>query len=396
VAIFIDLPRWPAHGRLWSHLVSDSTLAELHEFAARHEVPRRGFERDHYDVPAEMYAALVSAGAIPISSREVVRLLESAGLRKRKSVAMARRRAGRELLVPPPLRPGDLVAVPAMAGVVPAERLAKGVARLESWDLRVRTGPHVFDRHRELAYLAGSDADRAADFTAAWMDPDVSAVMPARGGYGTQRVLDLLDWRRLAEADPKWLVGFSDVTALHEAAATYLGLATVHGHVVTSLGGASAVSAEGLRSLLMRPETVHELFGESDIEVVVPGRATGVLTGGNLAMLASGVGTSSSRTAHGGIVLLEDIDEPPYRIDRLLTQLLRAGWFDGVRGVVVGAFTDCGPREEVAAVLRERLAPLGVPMVSGFDTGHIDTMVSVPFGVRAILDTDGRSLRLTW
>lgn len=396
MAIFIDLPTWPAHGRLWSHLISDSSLAELHEFAARHDVARRGFERDHYDVPAEMYAALVSAGAAPIPSREIVRRLDSAGLRKRKSVAMARRRAGRELLVPPPLRPGDLVAVPAMAGVVPADRLAKGMARLESWDLRVRPGRHVLDRHGELAYLAGSDGDRAADFTAAWMDPDVSAVMPARGGYGTQRVLDLLDWRRLAEADPKWLIGFSDVTALHAAAQTHLGLATVHGHVVTSLGGASAASADGLRHLLMRPETVHELFEGSDIEVVVPGRAVGVLTGGNLAMLASDVGTLSSRSARGGIVILEDVDEPPYRIDRLLTQLLRAGWFDGVRGLVVGAFTDCGPREEVGAVLRERLAPLGVPMVSGFETGHIDTMVSVPLGVPAALDTDARSLRLTW
>jgi muramoyltetrapeptide carboxypeptidase len=396
VGIFIDRPTWPAHGRLWSHLVSDATLAELHEFAARHGVPRRGFERDHYDVPSEMYAALLAAGAAPVSSRDVVRRLYSAGLRRRKSTALAKRRPGRQLLVPPTLQAGDLVAVPAMAGVVPAERLAQGVARLESWGLQVRPSDHVLDLHPGLPYLAGTDADRAADFTAAWMDPAVAAVVLARGGYGTQRVLDLLDWRRLAESDPKWLVGFSDVTALHEAAATWLGLVTVHGHVVTSLGRASATSAERLRRILMQPESVHELLDGSDIEVVVPGRATGVLTGGNLSMLASGTGTPSSRPARGGIVVLEDVDEHPYRIDRLLTQLLRAGWFDGVRGVVLGAFTDCGPREEVTAVLRDRLAPLGVAMVSGFDTGHTNTMVSVPFGVSATLDTDSRSLIVSW
>jgi muramoyltetrapeptide carboxypeptidase len=279
-----------------------------------------------------------------------------------------------------------------MAGVVPPEPLAEGRARLESWGLRVRIGDHVLDRHRGLDYLAGTDADRAADFAAAWADPEVKAVMPARGGYGTQRVLDLLDWRRLAEAAPKHLVGFSDVTALHQAVASCLGLATVHSHVVTSLGRASDASAESLRRLLMEPETVHELLDRNAVDVVVPGRARGVLVGGNLALLASEVGTSLSRPARGGIVLLEDIDEAPYRIDRLLTQLLRSGWFDDVRGIVAGAFTGCGPRDQVEAVLEERLVPLGVPMVKGVDVGHTSTTASIPLGVPATLDTDRRSL----
>jgi muramoyltetrapeptide carboxypeptidase len=396
VTILIDPPVWPAHERLWSHLVSDTSLAELHEFATRHGLPRSGFERDHYDAPAHLYEAMLAAGAVPVSSRDLVRRLQSAGLRRRKSSAMARRPPGRELLRPPPLRPGDLVAVPAMAGVVPPDKLANGLARLESWGLRVRVGGHVFDRHASLAYLAGSDADRAADFTAAWMDPDVSAVMPARGGYGTQRVLDLLDWRRLAEAEPKHLVGFSDVTALHSAVATRLGLATIHSHVVTSLGGATRASADSLRRMLMQPETVRDLLEGSDPEVVVPGRTTGVLTGGNLALLSSDVGTPLSRAAQGGIVVLEDVDEAPYRIDRLLTQLLRSGWFDAVRGIVVGEFTDCGPHDQVDGVLEDRLAPLGVAMVKGLDAGHTDTMVSVPLGVAATLDTDRRSLTLNW
>jgi muramoyltetrapeptide carboxypeptidase len=393
--ILIDPPLWPAHGRLWSHLVSDSSLAELHEFAERHGLPRRGFERDHYDAPEELYESLRAAGATPVTSRELVRRLQSSGLRRRKSGAMGRRVPGRQLLRPAPLRRGDLVAVPAMAGVVPRERLEEGRARLESWGLRVRVGDHVLDRHDRLSYLAGTDADRAADFAAAWMDPEVRAVMPARGGYGTQRVLDLLDWRLLAEAAPKHLIGFSDVTALHQAVASRLGLASIHSHVVTSLGIASPESAESLRRLLMEPDTVRELFQDRAVDVVVPGRARGVLVGGNLAMLASEVGTQLSRPARGGIVLLEDIDEAPYRIDRLLTQLLRSGWFEGVRGIVAGEFTDCGPRNEVEFVLEERLAPLGVAMVKRLDVGHTPTTASIPLGLAATVDTDRRSLTLS-
>lgn len=395
MAILIDPPDWPAHGRWWSHLASDVSFTELHEFAARHAVPRRGFERDHYDVPAEMYAALVSAGAIPVSAREVVRRLHRSGLRRRKSVAPAGRPPGRVLLRPPALQVGDLVRVAATSGVVPSQSLARGQALLESWGLRVRRGAHVLAAHPTLDHLAGPDEDRAADFTDAWLDPDAAAVMVARGGFGSQRILDLLDWRRLAEAGPKLFIGFSDVTALHQAIAARLGLVTLHGHVVTSLGSAEPASAEFLRRLAMEPESIVELLAGCAV-TVVPGQATGVLTGGNLSLLAAEVGTRFSRSGRGGIVVLEDAGEPAYRVDRLLTQLLRAGWFDGVAGLVIGSFTDCGPPEEVEAVLHARLVPLGVPMVAGFDFGHTPSMVSVPFGVRAALDADRGTLNVQW
>jgi muramoyltetrapeptide carboxypeptidase len=396
MGILIDPPDWPAHGRWWCHLVSDVSFAELHEFAARHAIPRRRFERDHYDVPAEMYAALVSAGATPVSAREVVRRLHGSGLRRRKSAAPAGRPPGRVLVRPPALQVGDVVTVPATSGVVPPQSLALGQARLESWGLRVRRGAHVLAAHPTLEYLAGSDEARAADFTDAWLDPDAAAVMVARGGFGSQRILDLLDWRRLAEAGPKLLIGFSDVTALHQAIAQRLGLVTLHGHVVTSLGSAEPASADFLRRLAMEPESIVDLLAGCPATVVVPGQATGVLTGGNLSLLAAEIGTRFSRSGRGGIVVLEDAGEPAYRVDRMLTQLLRAGWFDGVAGVVIGSFTDCGPQEEVDAVLRARLNPLSVPMVAGFDFGHTPTMVGVPFGVRAALDADRGTLSVEW
>ncbi len=395
MAVLIDPPAWPAHGRLWSHLVSDSSFAELHEFAAANKVPRRGFERDHYDVPADLYDALVTAGATPVSSRDIVHRLSRAGLRRRKAHAMARREPGAVLLRPRRLQRGDLVAVPATSGVVPAPGLRVGVERLESWGLRVRLDDHVLDRDSRLSYLAAGDDVRAAAFTGAWLDPEASAVIVARGGYGSQRVVDLLDWRRLAEAEPKVLVGFSDATALHQAVAARLGLATVHSHSVTSLGAATTQSAEALRRLLMEPDTVTDLLADRASETVVAGISRGVLVGGNLALLASDVGTPFSRSAAGGIVLLEDTGEAAYRVDRLLTQLLRAGWFAGAKGLVLGAFTGCDDPVELDVVLEDRLAPLGLPMVRHVDVGHTSSSAPMPLGVEAVLDADAGSLVLT-
>jgi muramoyltetrapeptide carboxypeptidase len=394
VTVLIDPPAWPAHGRLWSHLISDTSLAELHAFAAANGVPRRGFERDHYDVPADLHDALVAAGAVPVSARDVVHALRSSGLRRRKATAMSRKSPGRELLRPPRLLAGDTVAVTATAGVVWEARLAPGVARLESWGLTARPSPHVLDRRPVLDYLAGDDADRAADFTAAWQDPDVKAIVVARGGYGSQRMVDLIDWRRLAEGVPKIVVGFSDVTALHQALASRLGIASVHGHVATSLGAADEASAEALRRLLMEPDDVEDLLEGQSPRTWVGGVAEGVLVGGNLMMLSTDVGTATVRPARGGIVVLEDVTEEPYRIDRHLTQLIRSGWLDGVRGVVCGAFTDCGDPETVEGVLRDRLGSLGVPVVAGVDFGHTPTTISVPLGVRATLDADAGTLLL--
>jgi muramoyltetrapeptide carboxypeptidase len=396
VGIWIDPPAWPAHGRLWSHLVSNVSFPELHAFAADNGVPRRSFERDHYDVPAEAYHALIARGAMPVSSREVIRKLEEAGLRRRKAMSMAPRRPGRVLLRPPALQVGDVVGVVGVAGAVAPDRLAAGLARIERWGLRVRVERQVLAPRPDLAYLAGPDEVRASDFTSVWMDPDVKAVMAARGGFGTQRILDLLDWRRLAESSPKLLVGFSDVTALHQAVAGRLGLVTVHGHNASSLGAADEPGVEQLRRLIMEPQSVTELLAGRDADVLVPGVASGVLTGGNLALLAAEIGTGFGRSAAGGIVVLEETGEWPYRIDRLLTQLLRTGWFEGVRAIVLGAFTDCGPPADVRAVLARRLTPLGVPVMSGLDVGHTTSTLSVPLGVAATLDTDHRALTLHW
>jgi muramoyltetrapeptide carboxypeptidase len=393
MTLLIDPPNSPGHGRLWSHLASDESLDELHRFAESLGIPFRGFDRDHYDIPADRYDAVVAAGASPVSSRQLVARLVQAGLRRRKAPPSQPGRPGRSLIRPPRLREGDTVAVASPAGPVEKDRLDAGLRVLESWGLTVRLMPSVLHRHERFSYLADTDAVRAEDFTTAWCDPEVTGVFCARGGYGVQRMVDLLDWRSLAAAGPKVLVGFSDVTALQQAFASRIGASTVHGPVVTSLGRADEMTRAHLRTLLLDPEQRPTLT-PTPARTLVGGRVDGVLVGGNLALLAAELGTPGSMPAAGSIVVLEDVSEEIYRLDRMLTQLLRAGWFDGVEGIVLGRFTDCGSDDAVLRLVQDRLAPLGVPMVWGAPIGHEDRNLAFPQGVPAVLDADAGTVEL--
>jgi muramoyltetrapeptide carboxypeptidase len=393
VTLLIDPPNAHGHGRVWSHLASDTSYAELHRFAQSLGIPQRGFDRDHYDIPAERYDAVVSAGAVPVSSRELIARLLAAGLRRRKASTLAPKKAGRSLIRAGRLRPGDRVAVVAPAGPVVPERLDRGLAVLESWGLSVSVGEHTRGVHERFGYLASDDAARADDLMRAWCDPEVQAVFCARGGYGVQRMVDLLDWESIAAAGPKVLVGFSDVTALHQAFAARLGLSTIHGPVVTSLGAGDDETRAHLRSLLFDPEPGVALT-PSPVETLVGGRAEGVLVGGNIAMLASEVGSRNSLRAASSIAVLEEIGEEAYRLDRLFTQLLRTGWFDEVLGIVLGTFTDCGLPASVRDLAVDRLGPLGVPLLWGAPIGHADRNLAFPYGVPAVLDADAGTLVL--
>jgi muramoyltetrapeptide carboxypeptidase len=297
------------------------------------------------------------------------------------------------LVRPPRLRRGDRVALVTPAGPGPEDLLERGCALLREWGLEPLPGRHVLDVRDDLRYLAGADQDRAADLQAAWLDPDVAGVLCSRGGYGAQRMTDLLDWSAMREASPKVMVGYSDITALHEAFATQLGVTTVHGPLVGfasfSDGG---VSADRLRALLFEPETQLVLTASS-AETLVPGTASGVTMGGCLSILAAEVGSALARpSAAGGIVVLEDLQEDLYRLDRMLTQLLRAGWFDDVAGIALGSWVECeaGVRE----LMLDRLGPLGVPMVWELGFGHCSPSLTIPLGVAATLDADTGTLTL--
>jgi muramoyltetrapeptide carboxypeptidase len=393
VTLLIDPPNALGHGRLWSHLASDASFEELHRFAASLGIPPRGFDRDHYDIPAERYDEVVASGALPVSSRELIARLKAAGLRRRKAEALVPKPPGRSLIRAERLKPGSRAVVVAPAGPVPGTRLDAGVAVLRGWGLDVVVAAHARGTRRDLPYLAADDAARAEDLMRAWTDPRVDAVLCARGGYGVQRIVDDLDWSALAAAGPKVLVGFSDVTALHQAFGARLGLSTIHGPVVAGIGDGDEASRDHLRRLLFEPERSLVLPAGSG-EALVPGVAEGVLAGGSLTLLAAQAGTRGWSGAAGAIAMLEDTGEEPYRLDRLLTQLLRSGWFDGVRGVVVGRLTGSGPADVVRAVLEDRLTPLGVPVLLGAPFGHEQPNLAFPLGVPATLDTAAQTLVL--
>ncbi|MEU5166888.1 S66 peptidase family protein [Streptomyces mutomycini] len=302
------------------------------------------------------------------------------------------------LVRPARLRPGARVAVVAPSGPVPAERMERGLDLLRAWDLDPVVAPHALDTHPRLDHLAGRDEDRARDLQDAWCDPSVDAVLCARGGYGAHRMVDLLDWPAIRAAGPKVFVGYSDITVLHEAFALRAGFSTLHGPMVaTDVFLKDATTQQALRSTLFEPESMRRL-GLDTAAALVPGAARGITYGGCLSLLAADAGTPHARTsARGGLLVIEDTGEEPYRLDGILTRLLRTGALDGVSGVVCGSWEECGPYEGVRAVLADRLGGLGIPVVEELGFGHGATALTVPLGVPAVLDApaDGGRCTLT-
>ncbi|MEU4120189.1 LD-carboxypeptidase [Kitasatospora sp. NPDC028055] len=302
---------------------------------------------------------------------------------------------GQGLTRPRQLRPGDHIAVVAPSGPIDAGRLTAGCEILRSWGLRVTVAPHVLDTHPTLGYLAGSDADRAADIQDAWLDPDVDAVICARGGYGVHRIVDLLDWTAMRAARPKLLIGFSDVSSLHEAFAQRLGLATLYGPMAAAASFVEdGPTAEHLRRTLFEPAATTVLTSPT-AGPLVPGRARGITAGGCLHVLVAERGTPAARPSYAGrILVLEDVNEHQYQLDRLLTQFLRSGALDGVAGIALGSWEGCGRPERVRDVMLDRLGGLGVPVLWELGFGHCPSTLTVPLGVPALLDADAGTLTL--
>ncbi len=292
------------------------------------------------------------------------------------------------------LRPGSTVRLVAPAGPVDETLLRRGIALLESWGLVVQVADHVLDRHPTLPYLAGLDVHRAADLQAAWCDPAVDAVMCARGGYGSLRIVDLLDWDAMAEAGPVLFTGSSDITALHEAIGARLDLVTLFAPVIASEVSFDVGAQKHFRATLFDPESVLTLGGPA-AGSVNDGIGEGMIVGGNLSLLASGVGADDAFVPpDGALVLLEDVNEEPYQVDRMLTQLLRSGWFTGVTGIALGSWTGCGTLQEVHDIVADLLVGLGVPIVWEFGFGHCPDQLTIPLGAHAVLDGDLCTLTL--
>ena len=286
---------------------------------------------------------------------------------------------------PHALRPGDRVGVLSVSS--PAElrgSLDAGVDALRLARLEPVVYPTANDRGSMRPFLAGDDTMRTTDLRAALLDDSIAGVVFACGGSGSQRTLEALDWTGLDAIEPKLLAGYSDITAVLEAFAARLGWASVHSTMVV---GGSPFSFMSLLAMVTDPRSAMTL-DFPDARTEVPGTASGVTMGGNLTLLASSVGTDTSWSAAGGVLLLEDEGEDAYRVDRMLTQLRRSGFLDGVAGIVCGHWYRCGDPAVIAAVLRERLGMFGVPMITGANIGHGGSNGAWPIGIQATLDAD--------
>lgn len=267
---------------------------------------------------------------------------------------------------------------------------------LEGLGYRTAFGEHAFDR---LPYLAGRDEDRAADLQSAFDDPDVACVFCTRGGYGCARLLPHLDLDRMA-ASHKLFVGFSDVTTLH-LALNRRGLPTLHGPMALSFSVEREPWVhESLRRALIGDLSIPD--GAPGGETLVGGRVEGTVAGGCLCLLCDAIGTPDPPEFAGKVVLIEDVDEPPHRVDAMLTHLINAGLIQGAAGIVIGEMTRTDEREDASIgaarwedIVSERLAPLGIPMIRRYPFGHAKGMLTLALGLPAVLDADAGTLGYT-
>ena len=285
---------------------------------------------------------------------------------------------------PPPLQRGDRVAIIAPSGPFDRESFEAGLAVLEQ-RYRIEYDAGVFERYR---YLAGEDSRRLRALSGALQDPRIKAVFCARGGYGAMRLLP-----RLAglATGLKPLIGFSDITALH-LWLQQQGTVSVHGPVITQLGRQPEAARERMFALLESPSPTAPLSGT---DTYVGGTVEGPLIGGNLAVVSRLLGTTFLPPLEGAVLLLEDVGERPYRLDRMWTHLALAGVFRKVRGIVLGSFSSCEERDvdyTSADVLRTLAGETGLPCAAGFPIGHGDINEAVPLGVRVRLDASARRL----
>lgn len=285
------------------------------------------------------------------------------------------------LVLPPRLKSGDTIGIAAPAGPFETDLFEKGMTVLRGMGFEVHIPEAVFQRN---GFLAGPDQARAEVLNGLFRDPAIDAIVCARGGYGSTRVLPFLDWAAVRR-NPKAFVGFSDITVLHSVLRERTALVSFHGPMGTTLATAGEATLAQFRQALMSDAPVD--LNPEGVKVLRHGEAEGKVVGGNLSMLCHLVGTPYAANFDGCLLFIEDVTEAPYRIDRMLVQMFLAGCFEKVRGLVLGQFQDCGGVDEIHDVFLRAFGPLGIPVVAGFPIGHGRENVTLPLGIAARLTT---------
>ena len=290
------------------------------------------------------------------------------------------------MITPPFLKSGDKVAIVSTARKVSAAEMQPAIDLLGEWGLKTVTGKNLYN---ELNQFAGTDEDRISDFQHALDDKSVNAILFARGGYGTVRIIDKIDFSAF-QKNPKWLIGFSDVTVTHSHVHKHFGIETLHSPMAFNLGKSSRQVKEKLKAALFGEKLQYDSAEDFFTDINRPGEATGELVGGNLSILYSLLGSSSSIDTAGKILFLEDLDEYLYHIDRMMMSLKRAGKLYKLAGLVVGGMNDMKDNKvrfnkTAEEIISEAVKEYSYPVLYGFPAGHIRNNMPLIFGRRVQL-----------
>jgi muramoyltetrapeptide carboxypeptidase len=285
-------------------------------------------------------------------------------------------------LIPSKVSPGDTIGILAPAAHFDKDRFHKGVNVLESMGFQVHIPDDVFN---QSGYFAGTDTQRADLLTRLFEDDSIMAIACARGGFGSIKILPFVDFKIIRKY-PKLFFGFSDVSVLLNIFFEKTGLITFHGPVVTSLASASQMTKDALFKAITSDGPIE--ISVKEPVCIHPGSASGVVAGGNLTTLCHLIGTPYMPPLNGRILILEDTGEATYRINRMLTQMKLAGCLDGIAGVVLGSFDDCGSMDDLYGVVKTFFTDSHIPILAGFDIGHGETNIMFPVGLEATLDAD--------
>jgi len=288
--------------------------------------------------------------------------------------------------IPARLKPGDTVGIVAPAGPFNKKIFASGIRALESMGFRVLVPGTLFERK---GYLAGSDGHRADLINRLFEDREIQAIVCARGGFGSMRTLPLLDFE-LIRRNPKVFVGFSDVSALLAALCVEGHMVAFHGPVVTTLANAPEETKAGLLAAVSSDRRIEIRLSRG--KTLRSGSVSGRVCGGNLTTLCHLVGTPFAPRFVDGILFLEDHGEQTYRIDRMLYQMKLAGCFDGLAGLMLGTFTECGPLKDIYKIVTNVFEDTAIPILAGLDAGHGEQNITFPIGLAATLDADRHSV----
>ena len=292
------------------------------------------------------------------------------------------------MIKPSRLNRGDSIGVISPAGPVDRSHLTADLHFLKTKGYKVHVAPHVYGRRE---YLAGKDEDRLSDLENMFKNPDIKAVFCSRGGYGSLRLLDRIDYE-LIRKNPKILVGYSDITALLTAVFKKTGLVTFHGPMVKGLSSLPATAWRNLARMISSEQA--PAFSPMKGSPLYGGKATGPIMGGNLSLICRLLGTPFMPSFKGCILFIEDRGEALYRLDRMLTHLKLAGSLEGIKGLILGQFLDCGDPAAINHLIKERFASMNIPIVAGFPLGHGPENTTLPLGIMAGLDTDAMTFSL--